>query len=139
MSLRSESSDVRVDALALGVTRPASVKPTRVRAPGKPTRVAAIAAHMLVFEFIAVAAAAYFSSVSYRYTELHLLPNEYLPAALFIAALVSIVSIGFRQFIAIQRQPLHTLLWGGMGAVALAFSVFLSTLFVLKAIGDYSR
>jgi Undecaprenyl-phosphate glucose phosphotransferase len=67
------------------------------------------------------------------------LPNEYFPAALFIAALVSIVAIGFRHFIAIQRQPLHTLLWGGLGAVALAFSIFLSTLFVLKAIGDYSR
>jgi Undecaprenyl-phosphate glucose phosphotransferase len=38
-----------------------------------------------------------------------------------------------------QRQPLHALLWNGMGAVALAFSFFLSALFLLKFIGDYSR
>jgi len=114
----------------LGVARPS---------PAKPMRFAAIYARILVIEFLAVASAAYFSSVSYQYTTVHLLPDEYLPAALFLAALVSIVSIGFRQFVAIQRQPLPTLLWNGLGAVALAFSLFLSTLFLLKAIGDYSR
>jgi Undecaprenyl-phosphate glucose phosphotransferase len=130
MSVRSESSEIRAAARILSVAGPV---------PARPTRLVAFYATMLVFEFIAVASAAYFSSVSYRYTEFHLLPNEYLPAALFIAALVSIVSIAFRHFVAIQRQPLHTLLWSGLGAVGLAFSFFLSTLFLLKAIGDYSR
>jgi Undecaprenyl-phosphate glucose phosphotransferase len=130
MSVRSEFSERGARAEILGVARPASAKPTRF---------AAFYARILIFEFLAVAAAAYFSSVSYRYTELHLLPNEYLPAAILIAALVSIFSIAFRHFAAIQGQPLHALLWSGLGAVALAFSFFLSTLFLLKAIGDYSR
>ncbi len=130
MSVASQSSQVQADARSLGSVRPISAKPKRL---------ATVYVTILVFEFLAVASAAYFSSVSYRYTDLHLLPNEYFPAALFIAALVSLVSIAFRQFIGIQRQPLHTLLWNGLGAVALAFSFFLSTLFLLKAIGDYSR
>ncbi len=130
MSVRSESSEIRAAARILSVAGPV---------PARPTRLVAFYATILIFEFIAVASAAYFSSLSYRYTELHLLPNEYLPAALFIAALVSIVSIAFRHFVSIQRQPLHALLWSGLGAVALAFSFFLSTLFLLKAIGDYSR
>jgi Undecaprenyl-phosphate glucose phosphotransferase len=130
MSVRSESSESAARAEFLGVAQPTLAKPKRF---------AAFYTKILILEFLAVASAAYFSSVSYRYTELHLLSNEYLPAALFIAALVSIVSIAFRHFVAIQRQPLHALLWSGLGAVALAFSFFLSTLFLLKAIGDYSR
>ena len=130
MSVRSELSESGARAEFLGVAQPTLAKPKRL---------ATLYMTILIFEFLAVASAAYFSSVSYRYTELHLLPNEYLPAALFIAALVSIVSIAFRHFVAIQRQPLHALLWSGLGAVGLAFSVFLSTLFLLKAIGDYSR
>ncbi len=130
MSLRSQSSKVRAEALTLGGARPSSAEPMRFPA---------IYAKILVFEFLAVAAAAYFSSVSYQYTALHLLPDEYFPAALFLAALVSLVTIGSQQLVAIQRQPLHTLLWSGIGAVALAFSFFLTTLFLLKVIGDYSR
>src|ERR1700733_2336942 len=130
MSVRSESSEIRADARILGVAGSTAAKPPRFFA---------FYATILVFEFLAVASAAYFSSVSYRYTELHLLPNEYLPAALFLAALVSIISVAFRHFVEIQRQPLHALLWSGLGAVALAFSFFLSTLFLLKAVGDYSR
>ena len=55
--------------------------------------------------------AAYLSSVAYEYTALNIQPNihEYIPAALFLAALVSIIAIGFRQFADIQRQPLHKL------------------------------
>ena len=58
---------------------------------------------------------------------------------LFLAALVSVISLAFRQFVGIQRQPLHALLWSGMGAVALAFTFFLSALFCLKFIEEYSR
>ena len=130
MSVRSEFSESVARAQILGVAQPALAKPKRF---------ALFYTRILLFEFLAVASAAYLSSVSYRYTELHLLPNEYLPAALLLAGLVSIVSIAFRHFGAIQGQPLHTLLWSGLGAVALAFSFFLSTLFLLKAIGDYSR
>jgi len=132
MSVNSESSEIRADAGILSLAQPLSAKPTRLTA---------IYARILVLEFLAVAIAAYFSSVAYQYTALNLEPDihEYVPAALFLAALVSLCTIGFRHFIALQRKPLHALLWSGLGAVALAFSFFLSTLFLLKLIGDYSR
>jgi len=132
MSLRSESSDLRVDPLDLSIAAPAA---------SKPMRFGALYARMLGLEFIVVAVAAYASSVAYQYSALNLEPalNQYVAAAVFLAALISIVSVAFRHFVAMQRQPLHALLWNGMGAVALAFSFFLSTLFLLKIIGEYSR
>src|SRR5271166_6669288 len=127
MSLRSESSDLRVDQLARAA-------PARA----KPMRFGALYARMLGLEFVVVALAAYASSMAYQYTALNLEPtlNQYVPAAAFLAILVSIVSVAFGHFVAMQRQPLHALLWNGLGAVALAFSFFLSTLFLLKIIGD---
>jgi Undecaprenyl-phosphate glucose phosphotransferase len=132
MSVSSESSEIRADAGILGLTQPAFAKAKRLHF---------IYAKFLFLEFLAVAITAYLSSVAYQYAALDLRPDihEYVPAALFLAALVSIVSIGFRHFVALQRTPLHMLLWSGLGAVALAFSFFLSTLFLLKLIGDYSR
>ncbi len=132
MSVSSQSSEVRTDARLL------------TAAPGlavRPRRLAGIYLGILISEFLGVALAAYLSSVVYQYTALDLQPNiqEYVPAALFLAALVTGISIGFRHFVSLQRQPLHALMWSGIGAVALAFSFFLSTLFLLKLIGDYSR
>ena len=132
MSVSTESSEVRTSGLTIGSERPAIAKPKRY---------ASFYARILVLEFLAVGFAAYLSSAFYRYSALQLQPDltEYVPAALFIAVLVSLFAIGFRQFNAIQRQPLHVLLWSGIGAVALAFSFFLSTLFLLKFTADYSR
>jgi Undecaprenyl-phosphate glucose phosphotransferase len=95
---------------------------------------------ILVLEFLAVALAAYLANASYGYavySQVYVL--EPIPTALFLATLVVGISIGFRQFVAIQRQPLHMLLWSGVGAVALAFTFFLSTLFLLKISEAYSR
>jgi Undecaprenyl-phosphate glucose phosphotransferase len=132
MSVQIESSEIRVDPRTFGATRPLSAKPKRF---------AAFYVKIFALEFLAVASVAYLSSVFYRYSALQLEPdvNEYVPAALYIAALVAIVSLGFRHFSGIQRQPLHMLLWNGVGAVALAFSFFLSALFLFKVTGDYSR
>lgn len=135
MSLRGEASSSRAEALALRVAAPAVVKPIRF---------GAVCVRFLALEFLAVALAAYGSGVAYEYTaytQLDLLPeiNQYIPAALFLAALVTSVSLGLRHFRALQRQPLHALLWNGLGGVALAFSFFLSTLFLLKLMGEYSR
>jgi Undecaprenyl-phosphate glucose phosphotransferase len=130
MSVSSESTRIQADARIVGVSQ-----------LSQPKRLSAICAKILVAEFVAVAIAACLSSVAYEYTVLDLSPDlhAYLPAAIFLASLVSLVSIGFRHFIALQRQPLHALLWSGLGAVALGFSFFLSSLFLLKLIGDYSR
>ena len=107
----------------------------------RPVRLTTITPGVLAIEFIGVAAAAYLSSIFYHYTALHLTaaPSEYIPAALYISALVLIIAVMFRQFVTVQRQPLHMLLWNGLGAVALAFSIFLSILFLLKGTEEYSR
>ena len=49
------------------------------------------------------------------------------------------LSLGFRHYASLQTQPLHRFLWSGIGAVALAFSFFLSILFLLKTTEHYSR
>jgi Undecaprenyl-phosphate glucose phosphotransferase len=149
MSVRIESPKLHARAQVLDAPEAISASTFRARAQvlvgpapaaAKPKRFATFYAKILGFEFIAVASAAYASSVFYQYSALQLQPDvNYVPAALFIAGLVSLVSIGFRQFIVIQRQPLHVQIWNGIGAVALAFSFFLSMLFLLKISGDYSR
>ncbi len=92
-------------------------------------------------EFLAVASAALIASFLYHEVVAGspLPVTEYVSAALPIAALVSLVSVGFQHFAAIQMRPLHVLLWSGLGAVGLAFSLLLSTIFLLKITEDYSR
>lgn len=130
MSVSSKSSGILPESGVLQARRAPSATPKRF---------AAVQPSIVLLEFLGVASAAYLSSVFYRYPVVELQPDAYLPAALSIAILVSMFSIGFRHFEAIQRQPLHLLLWNGLGAVALAFSFFLTTLFLLKLSDDYSR
>jgi Undecaprenyl-phosphate glucose phosphotransferase len=91
-------------------------------------------------EFLLVGTAAYLGSVVYH--RLLLLdwpdPQKYVPAAVLLAILVSLVSLKFRHFATIQVQPRHQFLWSGVRAVTLAFSFFLSIIFLLKT-EDYSR
>lgn len=112
-----------------------------VSSPAKQMRLSTVSSTVLLLEFFSVTAAAYLSSAFYHYTRLQMLPavSEYIPAAFYIASWVLVISLGFRHFAAIQRQPLHVLLWNGLGAVALAFSLFLSTLFLIKEAESYSR
>jgi Undecaprenyl-phosphate glucose phosphotransferase len=94
----------------------------------------------MVMEFLAVASAAFIASSAYNLFTFSLLPvPQYIFSALFIATLVSLVSLGFKHFTAIQMRPLHVLLWSGIGAVGLAFALLLSTIFLLKVAEDYSR
>ena len=66
-------------------------------------------------------------------------PSNMLSAALLIAFLIVLLSLGFKQYVRIQSQPRDRFMLGGLGAVALGFSLFLSFLFLFK-IGDwYSR
>jgi Undecaprenyl-phosphate glucose phosphotransferase len=92
-------------------------------------------------EFLVVASAAYITSLLYYTVALGHLPDweSYGLSAILIASLVTLVSLGFRHYVALRTQPRHRFLWSGLGAVALAFSFFLSTLFLLKATEDYSR
>jgi Undecaprenyl-phosphate glucose phosphotransferase len=96
---------------------------------------------MVAIEFLAVGLSAYVASFAYHYVGSNSSPPayQYVPAAIFIALTVLLFSISFRHFEAIQTQPRHRFLWSGIGAVGLAFSLFLSTLFLFKISEDYSR
>jgi Undecaprenyl-phosphate glucose phosphotransferase len=124
-----------------GLQSPAAVAAATGRNAGRACRISIACFNIFVAEFLAIAAAAYFASLLYHYAANESWPDviTYVGAALFIAALVAMVSIAFQQFVEIQRQPLHTKLWSGVGAVALAFSIFLSTIFLLKVTAQYSR
>jgi Undecaprenyl-phosphate glucose phosphotransferase len=106
----------------------------------RPARLVTVCTIFVILEFLAVAVAAYLADGGYEYVAYsHLAITAGVPAALFLATVVCAISLSFRQFVGILRQPLHALLWSGMGAVALAFSFFLSSLFLLKLTGAYSR
>ena len=92
-------------------------------------------------EFLDVVIVALASSIVYaRLVEGRWQPDwPYLAAPFVIAAIYTFVSLGLRQYRAIKTRPLHTFAWSGIGAVALSFSFYLSGLFLLKLIGEYSR
>jgi Undecaprenyl-phosphate glucose phosphotransferase len=92
-------------------------------------------------EFLLVAVAAYFAAVVYHRLVLlsSLDPGKYVSEAILIAILELLVSIGLRQYSRIQTQPRQVFLWNGVSGVFLVFSIFLSTIFLLKISEDYSR
>jgi Undecaprenyl-phosphate glucose phosphotransferase len=96
-------------------------------------------AKIIAIEFFAVASSAYLASFVYHYyfAAIGWPPAYHVPAAFFIAAFVLFVSTTSHHFEAIQTQPRHRFLWSGIGAVGLAFSLFLTTMFLFKV--DYSR
>jgi Undecaprenyl-phosphate glucose phosphotransferase len=110
------------------------------RKPAKVSRLSVVRAKVAALEFSAVAISAYVAGALYHIAIGYSPPVlPYIFAALFIAILVSFVSLGFRHFDAIRVVPLHVLLWNGIGAVGLAFSLLLSSMFLLKISEDYSR
>jgi len=50
-----------------------------------------------------------------------------------------LAALGFKHYVGIQAQSRDRFMWSGIGAVALAFSLFLSLLFVFKIADWYSR
>ena len=94
-----------------------------------------------MIEFLAVASSAYFGSAVYHFFGWNSWQTApaYILAAVVIATLVLLSSIGFHNFFAFQRQPRHIFLWRGVGAVALAFSVFVTILFFTQSAEAYSR
>jgi hypothetical protein len=96
---------------------------------------------VVVLEFFLVASTCYITSAIYYETFLAKWPpiEQYVPAALFIAFLVLLTALGFKHYVGIQAKSRDWFMWSGIGAVALAFSLFLSVLFVLKIADWYSR
>jgi len=92
-------------------------------------------------EFITSALASYAASVAYHFLFIgEGLPSRYYIASAVVSAmLLLLISFGFRDFAAIQIQAQHAFLWRGLRSVALAFSLLLTGLFLLKLAELYSR
>jgi Undecaprenyl-phosphate glucose phosphotransferase len=112
-----------------------------VRIPRTPQRLSAVITKLVIQEFLVVAGSAYLASAFYHEAILREWPSSHLytAAGLFLAAMVESVALGFGHYKNSQSQARHVFLWSGFGAVALAFSFLLSTLFLLKVAEPYSR
>jgi len=96
---------------------------------------------IVALEFLVIAGTSYLASAIYYETFLSTWPpiEQYVPAALSIALLVLLTALGFKHYVGVQAQSRDRFMWSGIGAVALAFSLFLSLLFVFKIADWYSR
>jgi Undecaprenyl-phosphate glucose phosphotransferase len=108
---------------------------------GVAARLEYLLARIVAIEFLAVTAACYLASVVYFELFLSEWPSttQYVASAFGISGLVLIASFAFKHYVAIQAQPRDRFMWGGLGAVVLAFSLFLSLLFMFKIADWYSR
>ena len=134
-------SDVTITGPDPAALPTAALRGAAQRSPARLENLISLIAKLAAAEFVAVAGAAYATSLVYYLGVLRSWPAgaAYIWSALLIAGLVLCVSLGFRHYAKLQIQPLHRFLWTGIGAVVLAFSFFLSTLFLLKATDEYSR
>ncbi|MGA2127339.1 MAG: undecaprenyl-phosphate glucose phosphotransferase [Xanthobacteraceae bacterium] len=100
-----------------------------------------VAARLMCVEFVTIATACYLATIVYHLTVVHAWPvaENYIPASILIASLVSIVAAAGRQFVQLHTRPRLKFLWDGLGAVALAFSLFLSAMVLAKLAELYSR
>jgi Undecaprenyl-phosphate glucose phosphotransferase len=105
------------------------------------TKLSVVFAYVTAIEFLTVASAVFFAGALYHYSSFGYAPvsNEYLISAAYIATLFTTLSLGFRHFEMAQKRRLAAFLWSGIGATALAFALFLSTIFLLKTSAFYSR
>jgi Undecaprenyl-phosphate glucose phosphotransferase len=96
---------------------------------------------IVALEFFVIAGACHFASVIYNEAFLSRWPptEQDIPAALFIALLALIASLGFKHYLGVQTQSRDRFMWNGLGAILLAFSLLLSLLFVFKITDWYSR
>jgi Undecaprenyl-phosphate glucose phosphotransferase len=109
--------------------------------PAVGRRIERLLARIIAIEFFTIAATCFITSTLYYYAVLAVAPptSEYASAALLIALLIVLLSLGLKQYVAIQAKPRDRFRLSGLGAVGLGFSLFLSCLFLFK-IGDwYSR
>src|SRR6516162_2489234 len=120
----------------------AAILPFRPAPPaGTLTRLPAFLGRWAAIEFILVGVAACATAAGYHAMILESwnLRPAYVGAAVFLSILVVLISIGFRHYTAVQTRPRNVYLINGLASVALAFSIFLSTMFILKLTDEYSR
>ncbi len=95
----------------------------------------------VILELVAIASASYLTSLIYGEAPWAgwTAGRAYVVSAFLLAAGVLSISLGLKHFAAFQLQPVHRVLWNAATAVTIAFSLFLSGLFLLKVATDYSR
>jgi|SRR6266478_5197092 Undecaprenyl-phosphate glucose phosphotransferase len=100
-----------------------------------------VVAVMVATEYFTAALASYLASLIYGwgFVGSTLPETQYIVSAICIATLLIATALGFRQFVSVQTQPRHSFIIHGLGAIVLAFSLFLSMLFLLKFGEHYSR
>lgn len=105
------------------------------------TRLPTILAVYAAIEFLTAGIFAFVASVLYHQLVFHSPPptTRYILAAALLATLIVLISVQLKQFAGLRRRPLHMFLWNGVGSTGLAFSIFLTILFVTKIADDYSR
>ena len=131
------STKAKLRQLTRFVTNPVTQCAKNRRAPSICTAVVLYA----IIEFFAVASSSYFGTALYHFIGRHSWQTTpaYIVAAVVIAMLVLLSSVGFRNFVAFRSQSRHIFLWRGIGAVALAFSIFVTILFFTQFAEAYSR
>jgi Undecaprenyl-phosphate glucose phosphotransferase len=145
MTVNSSASDVMtVDSSAADVEHQMPVAATSLSdgaISGVTGRLERLLVRIVALEFLLIAGTCYLTSAIYYGTFLATWPpiEHYVPAALSIALLVLLTALGFKHYIGVQAQSRDRFMWSGIGAVALAFSLFLSLLFVFKIADWYSR
>jgi Undecaprenyl-phosphate glucose phosphotransferase len=92
------------------------------------------------FEFGATFVAALVAmGVYYQVVLKAYIPGLYVTSAVIIAAFVVGISAGFHHYVRIQARRKRWYVSVGVGATGLAFSLFLTFLFLIKAADEYSR
>ncbi len=117
---------------------------TALRAKSKPVlQLTTALAFYVAIEFLVVAESAFGAAFLYHIQFIGTLPRynffAYTSASATIATLVLLISLGFHNFSSLRQQARHKFLWSGIGAVALAFSFFLTILFLAQLGELYSR
>ena len=107
----------------------------------RPSRLSEVLYKIVALEFVAIFLAASFAMGLYYWIVLgaHVSVSFCVPGALAIATLIVLVSIGFHHYAKIQSHRKRWYVRAGIGAVGLAFSLFLSLLFLSKVADQYSR
>ena len=125
-SRKSRATEITVSSVA--VVRP-------------PHRLIRVLYKIVALEFLALYFAASFGIGLYYWIffQSPLFSPFYIPSSLVIATLIVSISAGFHHYSKIQSQRKRWYVRNGIAAVGLAFSLFLSILFLLKIADAYSR
>ena len=107
----------------------------------RPSRLSEVLYKIVALEFVATFLAASIAMGLYYWIVLgaQVSVSFCVPGALAIATLIVLVSLGFRHYAKIQSHRKRWYVKAGIGAVGLAFSLFLSLLFLSKVADHYSR